>query len=68
MREILALHPSCIRGRKPLAAFRKSIRSKSTRLTKSGVIVTPHFGHTLSQRCLHFCQIEFRDRGIADPP
>jgi hypothetical protein len=22
MREILALHPSCIRGRKPLAAFR----------------------------------------------
>jgi hypothetical protein len=40
-----------------------SIRSKSTRFTKSGVIVNPHFGHVLSSEASTFSKLIFRDRG-----
>jgi hypothetical protein len=42
-----------------------SIASKSTRLTRSGVIVSPHFGHVLSSEARTFSMSIFRDRGIS---
>jgi extradiol dioxygenase family protein len=42
-----------------------SIRSRSTRLTRSGVIVNPHFGHVLSSDARTLSRLILRDRGIA---
>src|ERR1700730_9952943 len=44
--------------------FGHSIRSKSTRLTRSGVIVNPHFGHFVSSDARTFPRLIFRDRAI----
>jgi hypothetical protein len=42
------------------------MRSKSTRLTKSGVIVNPHFGQVLSRDANTLSRLSFRDLGIAE--
>jgi hypothetical protein len=45
--------------------FGHSIRSKSTRLTRSGVIVNPHLEHVWSSDASTFSRLIFRDRGIS---
>ena len=64
-----------LRTQRPLSVFQPvgrnfsphtghSIRSKSTRLTRSGVIVNPHFGQLLSSEASTFSRLIVRDRGI----
>src|SRR3981189_388277 len=46
----------------PLATV-PALRSKSNRLSRSGAIVNPHFGHVLSSEARTFFKSVFRDRG-----
>jgi hypothetical protein len=53
-------------GRNLSRHFGHSIRSKSTRLTRSGVMVNPHFGHVLFSDASTFSKLIFRDRAFVD--
>jgi hypothetical protein len=53
-------------GRTLSPHFGHSIRSKSTRLTRSGVMVKPHLGHVVFSDACTFSKSIFRDRGMRD--
>jgi hypothetical protein len=47
--------------------FGHSIQSKSTRLTRSGVIVNPHFGQVLCKEARTLSRLSFRERDTSAP-